>query len=236
MNDYENIIKNTQKAYELCEAPFSHQELIDVIKTDNDLKKQICILRLKQINSQEEAELLLSNLTNHHGIIREAAAFKINEFLKNENFNVFFQKTEFLKTFLDAVIDMNPNICRLIIEVLPCIKAQEYFFNLLFERTLEVIHDAKTMNRRNRGYIYSKKIFKLFWYLEAIAVMGYFKDQKAIQTIIENSYDFDDYTIREKCAKIISHAKIDDKLSRYKDILLNDENYFVRRQLTQQTN
>ncbi len=231
MNDYKNIIKNTEKACALCEKPFSHEEIINIIKGNNDLEKQICILRLEEIHSEQEAHLLIDNLTNQHGIIREAIAFKINEFMQNKNFNTFFQSKKAMDIILDAVIDMNPNICRQIIEILPFIIDKEYIFTSLYSRTMSVINEAKTMNRRNRGYIYSKKIFKLFWYMESIAVLGYFSNTGAIKEIIEQTCHFEDYTIREKCAKIIAHSGREIELSKYKNILLNDENFFVRRML-----
>lgn len=232
MSEFESIIKNTNAACSLCERAFSHNELLNVIKGENDLEKQICILKLEKICSQEEASLLIKNLTNQHGIIREAIAFKINEFMKMPEFCVYFQSPEILDIFLDAIIDMNPNICRQIIEVLPYIKNKYYFFRNLFEKSDELIQDAKTMNRRNKGYVYSKKVFKIFWYLDSIAVLGYFEDKTALKTIIEKTYNFEDYTIREKCAKILSSLPENTEFVQFCEKLSKDENYFVRRLLS----
>ena len=227
MNDIEKILKNTETACALCEQNFSHDELINIIKTDNDLEKQICILKLNEVKNQQEADLLVFNLTNHHGIIREASAVKINELIKNDANSRFFQTENILLTLLDAVIDINPNICRNIIEILPFVENKRFFFENLSRKTLEIIQDAKTMNRRKSGYIYSRKMFKIFWYLEAIAVLGDFDDEKTMLKIIKAVGNFEDYTIREKCAKIVhffqkAPAEIVCKLK-------NDENYFVRR-------
>lgn len=198
-----------------------------MIKTDNDLEKQICILKLKKIQNQDEADLLVFNLTNHHGIIREAAAVKINELMKNPEFAVFFQTEKILSTFLDAIIDINPNICRHIIEILFSIDNKAFFFEKLFVRAMEIIEDAKTMNRRKSGYIYSRKVFKIFWYLEAAAELKYFDDGFAIEKMISKTYDFDDYTIREKCARLVTlYEKAPEEII---NTIKNDENYFVRR-------
>lgn len=233
-NDYDELLKNTIIACELCERDFSHEELIEVIKTDNDLEKQICILKLKEVRSQQEADLLIHNLTNHHGIIREAIAIKVNEFMKDERYSGYFQTDSILRTVLDAVIDMNPNICRLIMEVLPFVADKLKFFNALYSRAVEVINDASTMNRRKTGYIYSKKVFKIFWYLEAVAELGYFESQNEpqIQELLEKAHKFDDYTIREKAAKIVFLIGEKYNLSTLKTALEQDENYFVRRFLT----
>ncbi len=229
MNNFHDILKNTETACLLCERDFSHSELIEIIRTENDLEKQICLLKLKEIRSQDEADLLVFNLTNHHGIIREAAAIKINELMKMPENSAFFRTEKILLTFLDAVIDINPNICRHIIEILPFIENKKFFFKNLIKRALEIIEDAKTMNRRKSGYIYSRKVFKIFWYLEAVAGLGYFEDEKAILELINRTFDFDDYTIREKCAGLV--AVFPKTPQNLRNALENDENYFVRRKL-----
>ena len=227
MEDFEKILKNTETACLLCERKFSHEEMIEIIKTDNDLEKQICILRLDEVKNQGEADLLVYNLTNHHGIIREAAALKINELVKRPENAVFFQTKQILLTFLDAVIDINPNICRLIIEILPFVENKAFFFENLYQKAVEIIQDAKTMNRRKSGYVYSRKVFKIFWYLEAAAELGCFEDKKAVLSMIKSTFDFEDYTIREKCAKLVKIFP--DTPENIKSALAGDENYFVRR-------
>lgn len=229
MDELEKIIQNTETACALCERDFSHAELIGIIKSDNDLEKQICILKLTSVKNQQEANLLVFNLTNHHGIIREAIGIKINELMQDENYSGFFQTESITDTFLDAIIDMNPNICRLIIEILPYITDKKPFFEKLYKRAIEVIEDASTMNRRNKGYIYSKKVFKIFWYLEAVSSLKFFEQKAEIQTLLQKTYKFEDYTIREKASKIVSF--FDDINDEILQSLRNDENYFVRRLL-----
>lgn len=83
------------------------------------------------------------------------------------------------------------------------------------------------MNRRKSGYIYSRKVFKIFWYLEAVASLGDFEEEKAILELINRTFDFDDYTIREKCACLV--AVFPQTPENLRNALENDENYFVRR-------
>ena len=227
MNETEKILQNTEKACLLCEKNFSHEELIEVIKTDNDLEKQICILKLDCVQNQQEADLLVFNLTNHHGIIREACAVKINELMKNAENSRFFQTEKILLTFLDAVIDINPNICRHVIEILPFVENKRFFFRNLAQKALEIIQDAKTMNRRKSGYVYSRKVFKIFWYLEAVAELGNFEYEEEVKKLVVSAFDFDDYTIREKCAKLVLKSRI--SFPDVENALKNDGNYFVRR-------
>ncbi len=230
MHELEKIIENTETACRLCEREFLHDEIINIIHTDNDIEKQICILKLLGVNTQEEADLLVFNLTNHGGIIREAAAVKINELMQDNRFSGFFQTESILDTLLDAIIDINPNICRLIIEVLPFVNDKAGFFEKLYSRALAVIDDAVTMNIRNKGYEYSRKVFKIFWYMEAVCALAYFQDQEKIKNILLKTYTFKDYTIREKAAKILSQLDgVIEGLDEIMNVLKNDENYFVRR-------
>ena len=103
-----DTIKNlTEKACELCEKELSFSELFEYIKNGNDSEKQICILKISHLESQDEADMLLFHLTNQHGTVREAAAEKINELMKQNP--DFFQNDFAIKKFLLAV---NAQRCR----------------------------------------------------------------------------------------------------------------------------
>jgi hypothetical protein len=227
MDEFKTIIENTEAACSLCEKEFSHDEVVEIIKSENNIQKQICILKLDGVFSQAEADLLVCNLTNHIGIVREAAAVKFNELMQGEG-RSFFRTDAILDTILDALVDINPNICRLVIEVLPYISNKKDFFERLYKRVVSLIDDAVSMNIRNRGYEYSRKVFKIFWYMEAVASLNYFENKKALKDIISRTYTFKDYTIREKTAKLLSLMN-DALFSEIIDKLKNDENFFVRR-------
>lgn len=238
MEDTEQIIKNIEMACALCERDFSHEQITEILKGSNDIEKQICLLKLETLKTPEEADLLVFHLTNQHGIIREVCASKINELIRDSKLTRFFQTEKIFDTILNAIIDMNPNICRQIIEILPYIKNKDSFFEKLYERAIEVIQDASTMNIRNKGYIYSKKVFKIFWYLEAVSTLGYFEknQEKKLSELLLKAAAFKDYTIREKAAKILSQIIVENKsledsseLSQLEIVLSEDENYFVRR-------
>ena len=117
----DNIKELTKRACELCEKNFSYDELFEILKNGTDDEKQICILKIPSIKTQPDADLLLFHLTNQHGTVREAAAEKINELMKNGCAN-FFQTDFAREKLLCAINDVNPNICRFIIEILPLMK------------------------------------------------------------------------------------------------------------------
>lgn len=222
-----DTIKNlTEKACELCEKELSFSELFEYIKNGNDSEKQICILKISHLESQDEADMLLFHLTNQHGTVREAAAEKINELMKQNP--DFFQNDFAIKKFLLAVNDVNPNICRLIIDILPLLYSdkKENFLDALYDLTLKVTDEADKLNVRNRSHVYTKKIFNLYWCLEAISETANVVCEKLVD-IIKRNYNSDEYTVREKIAKIVrkmNNPEFGDILN----ILKTDENFYVR--------
>ena len=227
----DNIKELTKRACELCEKDFSYQELFDFLRNGTDDEKQICILKIPRINSQQDADLLLFHLTNQHGTVREAAAEKINELMKN-GCPDFFQTDFAREKFLPAINDVNPNICRFIIEILPLMKEHQKkkFLDELYDWTLKVSDEAKKLNVRNRIHVYTKKIFNLYWCLETISAIAE-KPSEKLGKIIEETFDSEEYTIREKTAKILKKVNAKQYAHFFK-ILQNDENFYVKLALT----
>lgn len=227
----DNIKELTKRACELCEKDFSYQELFDFLRNGTDDEKQICILKIPRINSQQDADLLLFHLTNQHGTVREAAAEKINELMKN-GCPDFFQTDFAREKFLPAINDVNPNICRFIIEILPLMKEHQKkkFLDELYDWTLKVSDEAKKLNVRNRSHVYTKKIFNLYWCLETISAIAE-KPSEKLGKIIEETFDSEEYTIREKTAKILKKVNAKQYAHFFK-ILQNDENFYVKLALT----
>ena len=89
--NYENNMKMLSEAIKCCEDNYSHEDIIEVLKSDDDIKKQFCLIELKSINNQEEANILVHNLTNHSGPIRETSAFKIGELIFQNEYKKYFQ-------------------------------------------------------------------------------------------------------------------------------------------------
>ncbi len=232
MSESIQILKDIEKAATLCNQKYTDTDIWEVLKQKSteenkqlDIEKQICILNLKSVNSQNEADLLIHHLTQHHGLIREACAQKVNEFLQNSKYQDYFQTKDILNSLLNAVNDINPNICRLIIEILPLIKNKEYFLSNLYDRIEFVFAEIEKLKRSN---FYTKKVFNLYWCLEALAVLKAPIDEKLI-SVLNRSSGFKDYTIREKTAMVLhlldeSTKETDD----IKALLKLDENFYVK--------
>lgn len=231
MSEEIQILNEIEKAAELCEKVYSHEELFDVIKTENDFEKQICLLKLEKLSTQEEADLLVFQLTGHHGLIREAAAIKINEFLQKKDFVDLFLNDYAVESFLKAVNDINPNICRLICAILPqlFLNNDEYknrFLMLLYERFDFVFDELERLKRSNW---YTKKLFNLYWCLEALALIDAKVDEK-LESILSKSIKLRDYTIREKAAFVlVSLSETSGTIEELKEKLKADENFYVQR-------
>lgn len=225
------ILKEIEKACEFCERNFTHKELMDVLRGDDDVQKQICLLKVDSLESQEEADLLVFHLTGHHGIVRESAAQKINELILNKinlnrKYNNLFQTKYVMDSILLAVNDINPNICRLIIETLPAIEDKAYFLEKLYVRFEYVFEELEKLKRSNW---YTKKLFNLYWCLEALAVIVAPVDAR-LESVLNRSGRFRDYTIREKTALVLlGLGETSFALEELKTLLKNDSNFYVKR-------
>lgn len=209
-----------------------------MLNSDDIAQKHYAILELNSINSLEEAKALVFNLTGQDGKIREAVAHKIDEFTNTPEFIKFFIDASIFETMLDGIMDINGNVCRLIVK---CeLNKTEEFNNYLCEKLPESIRNIiKEIDESNaelkpfhqKRYVVSKRNFQLYWCLEALYNCVENVKLEKIKDIFFWCTDFYDYTIREKTAKILT--KIDSsELSELKEKLKNDENYYVRRFLT----
>ena len=78
-------------------------------------------------------------------------------------------------------------------------------------------------------YKVNKEVFKLYWCLETIYEFYDKMEFENMKQIILRSKDVQEYTIREKAAKILTHNFEDTELKQAKSELQNDRNYYVRR-------
>lgn len=233
---YETIDKNFNEALRLMEKDFSYQELIIMLKDGNIPQKQLAALSLNELKSSEDAEILLNNLVGQDGKIREAVSLKIRELTAIPNYKKYFlslKKEILTQYFLDAIIDINGNICRNILDTIIYFKHNEDFVNLfiskLIKLTNSLINKINDFDYKTGKYIVNKEVFKLYWCLEAINVYYDKIPSQELKNILLSLKTVEEYTIREKAAQILTHDYTDKEILAFKDELINDENYYVRR-------
>lgn len=207
----------------------AHKRLITLLQSGSVAEKQAATISLETIKNENEAEILINNLTNCDGKIREAVSFRLREFVPQNP--TFYAK--FASVFLDAIIDINGNICRNTIDAIKSLKSFDEFTSEfaknLVERTLAIIPPIKAFDIQEGKYKINKEVFKLYWYLETISEFSEFIRHEDLLEILTDTKDINDYTIREKTAKILS--KLDDfqEFSSLRQELKQDKNYYVRR-------
>lgn len=230
---YETLDENFKQALNLYEANHSHSELLEFLKTGNIVQKQIAALKLETITSIEDAQILVSNLVGQDGKIREAISLRLNEFMSNPELLPFFETSENYKIFLDAIIDINANICRNVINAISNLKSNEDFCNHfcpeLVRLTNSLLEKIEKFDFQDGKYKVNKEVFKLYWCLETIYVFWDKIQFKELKQIILHAKNIQEYTIREKAAKILTRNFSDIDLSNAKEELKNDRNYYVRR-------
>lgn len=226
---YKDLDTNFEQALEMSEKDFSHSELIDLLKNGNIPQKQIAALRLDGINSKEEADILVSNLTGCDGKIREAVALKVNQLLlKDSNISGYFTQAEI---FANASIDINANICRLAIDSAGVLLADDKFLNIYSNKILQFIKESfEELDKfifRDKKYVINKQLFKLYWSLEALKLFADMLDESLLYPILDRASQEREYTIREKVAQIVINLN-NANYNKIKTRLKNDENYYVR--------
>lgn len=225
---YEDLDINFEQAYELIDKNISHDLLLDFLKNGNIVQKQIAAIQFDEVKDSLDAEALISNLTGCDGKIREAVAFKINQLL-----NIYPQCRKyfypFFKTFADATIDINANICRLIVDSVKLLKSDEVFAksytDLIYNYSQEALRELDKFIFRDKKYVINKQLFKLYWCLETLQNFYECLEFKDLKQLLYRSAEQEEYTIREKTAQIV--LKQDEFKDLYKK-LKSDENYYVR--------
>lgn len=225
---YDNIDSNFINAYNLSESEFTHIELINMLKTGNIPQKQIAAIKLDCIHNTEEIEVLLSNLTGCDGKIREAVAQKIYTLItNNDNIESFANLSPDI--FADATIDINANICRLIVDSARMLKNYEKFSLIYTNKLISYAKDAlcelDKFIFRDKKYVINKQLFKLYWCLEGLRYFYNYANPDDLKFVLYSCSTIDEYTIREKIAQIIIQT---DNFNEIKQKLKNDNNYYVR--------
>lgn len=210
---------------------YPHDYLMNLLNNGSVAQKQAAALKIQYIRNKNDADIFMENLTGCDGKIREAVSFRLQEFI--------LQSPELFETytdiFLEAIIDINGNICRNTLNAIKKLKNHKKFTcefsQKLAEKTLELAKNVEKINLQDGKYKINKEVFKLYWSLETTCEFIEFIDKTQIIEILDITKDINDYTIREKTAKII--AKISDypEISLICQQLLQDQNYYVRRVL-----
>ena len=226
---YKDLDTNFEQALVMAEQEFSHDELIAMLKDGNIPQKQIAALKLDGLNNEDEALILVSNLTGCDGKIREAVALKINKLLSESSLSAkLFTQAEI---FADASIDINANICRLVIDSVAVLMQSQVFSKIYISKILSFISESfEELDKfifRDKKYVINKQLFKLYWSLEALKLFAQEIPLEQILPILERASQEREYTIREKAAQIVAcldKAKVSGLIERLK----SDENYYVR--------
>lgn len=232
---YKDLDTNFEQACVLCEQTFSHAELVNMLISGNIPQKQIAALKFDKVETEEDAKALLNNLTGCDGKIREAVALKIYQVICEDlNSHKLFSSTSSIyplkpTVFADATIDINANICRLVVDSVRILKpntdfAKEYTENIL-KYTLQALDELDKFIFRDKKYVINKQLFKLYWCLEALKYFFEMVDENTMLEILKRSSAQNEYTVREKAAEI---AVLSEKFKCIQKELENDSNYYVR--------
>ena len=222
-----SLDENFDLACELSEKEFTHQELLKMLEVGNIAERQIAALKFDKVENDVDALALMNNLTGCDGKIREAVALRINQLLtSNIEARAFFN---YPLVFADATIDINANICRLVVDSAKLLKADAEFSKIYLERILEFTQQAfEELDKfifRDKKYVINKQLFKLYWCLETLQNYYMEIDNTKLKQILEQGAAQSEYTIREKVAQIVHLAGGFEDL---KNKLEQDENYYVR--------
>ena len=230
---YKTVDENFNQAYTLITSNQTHEELIEMLKNGNIVQKQLAALKLETVKNIDEAQILIDNLTGQDGKVREAISLKIDEFMHNHELLGFFTPENNCETFLNAVIDINGNICRNIISAISTLENNndfcETFCPKLLDRTIKLAQTVEKFDIQEGKYKINKQVFKLYWYLETIYVFACRLDEKSLLNILSITSSINEYTIREKTAKILTLSFQNPEFNNLRQILKNDTNYYVRR-------
>jgi len=230
--NYEKNISMLLEAAQYCSENFSHEDLINELYNDNDLKKQLCLIELKEIYSSKEADILTFNLTGKPGPIRETASYKILELIQNPDYNNFFQRKTILDIFVKAITDINPSVSRNTIEIIQYVNDKQYLYDSIIceiNKTLSEMDDIS----QSRSYCANKKNFNLYWNLEALVkIAAAINAGEELMDILNKTALSNDYTIREKTAKAANElSRFNPVFSSILNLMENDENIYVRKYL-----
>lgn len=225
---------NFNAALNLCAQSCDYYTLLGLLDSEKIVEKQFAALNLAEIKSKKDAKKLVSKLVNQDGKVREAVAFKVKELAENSDFTEYFYDESIYDVFLDAIIDINGNVCRKIVDVIVLFRQNkdfcEYFYPKLIKLIENIWENIEKLDLTAKQYVVSKRNFQLYWTLETLYYFNKYYKINELKKIFIDTGNFYDYTIREKIARILVDLNTDDgDLLNLVERLKNDENYYVRR-------
>lgn len=226
MSYREEKISDFDGCCKFFESDLSQDELYDRLKHGTIAEKQLSCVRIESCGNAEQAEILMNNLTGIDGKVRETVSFKLKTFVAARP--ELFLRQDFYDIFLDAIIDINGNICRNIICALEPLTSDstfcEYFIENVIQRALAVTSTIENFEYKDRKYVTNKEVFKLYWYLEVLSIFKKLPAEKLF-ALLERTAKIEEYTIREKTARLLS--KLPPEMAEKLDGLNFDNNFYV---------
>ena len=230
----------------IIDKNLSNEEIFQNLKNETcqDFEKIFSIINLDELNSQEEFDILIENLTDKPTPIREMTSIKLEEF--KYTYSSYFLGDFAVEKILKGIIDINPNVSRSICNI---IISNENLQNILEEKIIEKIdnlmqeikkYEEETKDyfdktiRNTKNHAKNKKLFSLYWYLEALSCSISQKNNEKILNILTRTVNFLDYTIREKTAKIL--LALDNCPIDLIEKIRHDENFYVKNQVYDKMN
>ncbi|MDD3593519.1 MAG: hypothetical protein PHX18_02720 [Candidatus Gastranaerophilales bacterium] len=212
----------------------SSQGYLEYLLSDDMRLVQVALLNIKRVSSQEEARAIFRILINHPSEIREYCSFLINKLMNDEMQRPFFQQKIFLDILEKAICDVNPKVCRNILEVLRYFDFRDELFSALIKNANNMVVLLQESNKQ-KNHMYTKNSFRLYWNLFGIALLSeyinYNNFREKLLKLIDDTVTCREYTIREKAALILkklSRTEVLTEFEKYLNLLKNDENYYVK--------
>lgn len=188
----DDIVKQTEAAFAFSKEEFSHKKVVEYLKSEESSLKHLALIKIQEIENQEEALILVKCLSDKDSRVRELAS----QFIKSiENLNLFLSE-EIFKTFINSIGDSNPSVCRNIADILATlVKKTDY---PLLKGVIDKINENIELNN----------VFPLYWSLYTLEKMV--KNTKIteetlllIEEILKQTTLFKEYQIRERTAFIV---------------------------------
>ena len=209
------------KAYDFAVKDFSRDEIFNLLKSGDDIKIQIGLINLEEIQSTEEAEFLLTFLTNNPGPVREICSEKVKEFFCNEQTRKYFS-TKTCDILIKGLCDVIPAVAGNTAKILFLVPESQKTFDKLISSAFEKIErfEKETdLHEKNRLKFALYRILEALYYFD-----GDVSDD--FKRLLEICSDDPNYTIREKIAKTVTKRPEFEEL---KNKLSQDECFYVHK-------